>query len=65
MDDDKQVMDLDGSDKIFFHRSMSDGAEQNDFYVPKEGYHLIRSCTIDRVNTVTRQMISCPPATAA
>ena len=64
MDDDEQVMDLDGSDKIFFHRSMSDGAEKTS-YVPKEGCHITRPCTFDRINTVTRQIISCPSEGAA
>ena len=64
MDDDEQMMALDGCDMMFFHRSMSDCAEKKT-YVPKQGCLIIRACTIDRVNTVTRQMISCPPATAA
>ena len=34
-------------------------------YVTKEGCHVIRACTFDRLNTVTRKIISCPHGAAA
>ena len=45
---------------------MSDGTEKyNDFYIPNEACPIIRACTFNRMNTVTRLIVSCPPAAAA
>ena len=62
------ITDVDGSYVMLFFSQIGCQTvlkNNNDSYVPKKKCPLIRACTLNRTNTVTRPIVSCPPAAAA